>query len=167
MGKHIESPFQRTTEGMPLNPIELVHSDICKATSSLVGANYFLILFDDYSRFLWDYTIKSNDKAFGKFREFKLLLRLNANRRLRVSPWMGKASILVMSYDSFSELMPFLGKILFLIVLRKMVWLSLRIGPLASLKGRYITCPSYSLQDSLTRLRHFRVIISMTPPLTR
>jgi hypothetical protein len=41
------------------------------ATPSIGGAKYFLTFIDDFSRFLWVYTIKSKDKVFGKFREFK------------------------------------------------------------------------------------------------
>jgi hypothetical protein len=52
------------------------------ATRFLWGAKYFLI-FDDFFCFLWIYTIESNDKVFGKFKEFKSLVENLSKKNIK------------------------------------------------------------------------------------
>ncbi|KAD4179568.1 hypothetical protein E3N88_28159 [Mikania micrantha] len=54
-------------------PLELIHADLCgpiaPCTSS--GNRYFLLLVDDFSRFMWVYIIRSKDQAYEAFCKFK------------------------------------------------------------------------------------------------
>jgi hypothetical protein len=89
--------------------------------TSLVGAKYFLTFIDDYSQFLWVYTIKSKDEVFANFRNLKLLPKLNVIRRSSVLGLMEEVNILVMLSNSFSAFTTSLGCGLFPILSSKKV----------------------------------------------
>jgi transposase InsO family protein len=85
-------------------PLALIHSDICgpMATSSIGGAKYFLTFIDDFSHFLWVYTIKSKDEVFGKFlRNSNLLWKIKATRRSSVSRTDGGGEYISNAFQSF------------------------------------------------------------------
>jgi GAG-pre-integrase domain len=52
IGKHPRSSFPKVTEYRAMNPLELVHTDICGPIQpSLIGENrYFITFIDDFSR---------------------------------------------------------------------------------------------------------------------
>lgn len=54
-------------------PLELVHADLCGpiTPSTLAGNNYFMLIVDDYTRWMWVYMIKSKDEAQSVFMKFK------------------------------------------------------------------------------------------------
>ena len=43
-------------------------------TASLSGGHYFLTFIDDYTRYVWVYTLKNKSKVFEKFIEWKALV---------------------------------------------------------------------------------------------
>ena len=53
-GKHRRSPFPLQIERMSLQPLELVHTDVCGKLSvkSLSGAEYFVTFIDDKTRYV-------------------------------------------------------------------------------------------------------------------
>jgi hypothetical protein len=73
IGKHHQESFPKDKAMRASQPLVLVHSDMCgpMVTSSIGVAKSFLTFIDDFSCFLWIYTIKSKDEVFGKFQEFK------------------------------------------------------------------------------------------------
>ncbi|KAD3067463.1 hypothetical protein E3N88_35343 [Mikania micrantha] len=72
-GKHRRSPFPAHSTHRAEKPLELIHPDLCgpiaPCTSS--GNRYFLLLVDDFSRFMWVYIIRSKDQAYKAFCKFK------------------------------------------------------------------------------------------------
>ncbi|KAH9687838.1 hypothetical protein KPL70_014918 [Citrus sinensis] len=52
-------------------------------TASLGGARYFLSLIDDFSRMVWVFSLKSKDKVFDQFKNWKILVETQTNRKVR------------------------------------------------------------------------------------
>jgi hypothetical protein len=52
-------------------------------TTPLGGSKYFLTFIDDFSCFLWIYTIQSKDEVFGKFKEFKSLVENQSEKKIK------------------------------------------------------------------------------------
>ncbi|KAJ9544829.1 hypothetical protein OSB04_024536 [Centaurea solstitialis] len=50
------------------------NTDLCGpiTPSTVAGSRYFMLLVDDYSRYMWVYMIKSKDEAFVTFKRFKV-----------------------------------------------------------------------------------------------
>jgi transposase InsO family protein len=48
-----------------------------------LGAKYFLTFIDDFSRFLWIYTIQSKDEVCGKLKEFKSLVENQSKKGIK------------------------------------------------------------------------------------
>ena len=59
-GKHHRSQFPTTGCKRSEEPLGLVHSDVCGKMNaqSLGGAEYFLTLIDDKTRYAWMYVLK-------------------------------------------------------------------------------------------------------------
>ncbi|KAD6454988.1 hypothetical protein E3N88_09694 [Mikania micrantha] len=74
-GKHRRSPFLAHSTHQAEKPLELIHADLCgpiTPCTSLGNRNkYFLLLVDDFSRFMWVYIIRSKDQAYEAFCKFK------------------------------------------------------------------------------------------------
>ena len=72
-GKHKRSQFPPHSERMTSEPLELIHSDVCGklSTKSLGGAEYFVTLIDDKTRYVWVYVIKKKSDVFRVFSEWK------------------------------------------------------------------------------------------------
>ena len=87
-GKHHRTPFgcstTKTTEAL-----ELVHSDVCgkMQMKSLGGAEYFLTLTDDKTRYTWVYMLKTKDQVFDCFRQWKALAEKQSKRKLKMLRW--------------------------------------------------------------------------------
>ncbi|KAF8672420.1 hypothetical protein HU200_049631 [Digitaria exilis] len=54
-GKHRQAPFPRQAQGRSTEVLQLLHGDICGPISPPTpsGNRYFLLLVDDYSRYMW------------------------------------------------------------------------------------------------------------------
>ena len=72
-GKHKRSQFPPHSERMTSEPLELIHSDVCGklSTKSLGGAEYFVTLTDDKTRYVCVYVIKKKSDVFRVFSEWK------------------------------------------------------------------------------------------------
>ncbi|GJR28667.1 retrotransposon protein, putative, ty1-copia subclass [Tanacetum coccineum] len=68
---------RHSTQGV----IDYVHSNLCgpSQVESLGGKSYFLSIVDDYSKRVWVYVLRFKHEAFGKFKEWKQLVK---NRRM-------------------------------------------------------------------------------------
>lgn len=66
IGKMHRTPFPRSSTYRAEQALELVHGDLCGpitlATTS--GNKYFLLIIDDYNRYMWMEVLKSKDEAF-------------------------------------------------------------------------------------------------------
>ena len=67
-------------------PLELVHSDLCgeMGQKSLGGAEYFLTLLDDKTRYTWVYPLKTKDQAFDCFKEWQAEVENRTGRRVKI-----------------------------------------------------------------------------------
>ena len=84
-GKLHDSQFSTTGGKRSEEPLGLVHSDVCGkiSTPSLGRGLYFLTFIDDNSRYVWIYILKSNDKVFEKFVEWKALVENSSGQKLK------------------------------------------------------------------------------------
>eukprot|EP00253_Pinus_taeda_P032579 PITA_32579 len=66
------------------SPMALI--DICEpmSTKALSGAEYFVTFIDDYSRKTWIYFLKTKDEVFGRFKEFKVLVKNLTGKKIKV-----------------------------------------------------------------------------------
>jgi hypothetical protein len=73
LGKNIKKPFPRRNNRYK-EILDLIHSDVCGPMpfKSLGGSLCYVIFIDEYSRKTWLYLLKSKDKVFNKFSEFKV-----------------------------------------------------------------------------------------------
>jgi hypothetical protein len=67
------------------NPFDLVHTDLCGQIRPCTpsGKNYFLLIVDDYSRFMWLELMETKDEAFKFFKCVKALAETKSWKRLR------------------------------------------------------------------------------------
>uniref|UniRef100_A0A251VAV7 Putative zinc finger, CCHC-type n=1 Tax=Helianthus annuus TaxID=4232 RepID=A0A251VAV7_HELAN len=74
VAKQTRQSFPLEAQWRASKPLELVHADLCgPITPQTIGGNkYFLLLVDDYCRFMWVYLLKSKDEALPKFKIFKV-----------------------------------------------------------------------------------------------
>lgn len=68
LGKH-RKPFPQATTYRARRPLELVHIDLCGLIepATFGGKRYFLLIVDDFSRFIWVKLLRSNHEAFQHF----------------------------------------------------------------------------------------------------
>lgn len=85
-GKQRRTPFPSEAQFRAKRALELVHGDLCgpvtPATPS--GNNYFLLLVDDYSRYMWLAAIPSKDRAAAAIRSIQAQAEGEGSVKLRV-----------------------------------------------------------------------------------
>ena len=66
-------------------PLEIVYFDMCgpMRITSMGGARYFMTFIDDFSRIMWLYVLKSKGKCFEKFKEFKALVEMQSEHKIK------------------------------------------------------------------------------------
>lgn len=86
IGKLHRSPFPQKAIFRAKEPLELIHGDLCGPISppTYGGNKYFMLLVDDFSRFMWVYMLKSKDEALPVFKKFKLRIETEKERKLKV-----------------------------------------------------------------------------------
>lgn len=76
MAKQARKSFPAQTWYRATRTLELIHGDLCgpmtPATPS--GKKYFLLLVDDYSRYMWVYMLREKGEAFDAFKRFRTLV---------------------------------------------------------------------------------------------
>ena len=84
-GKHHRRHFPTIGGKRSVEPLGLVHSDVCGkiSTESLSGAEYFLTFIDDTTRYVWVYVLKRKDQVFERFLEWKALVEKSTGRKLK------------------------------------------------------------------------------------
>ena len=72
-GKQSRKSFLKESFSQALQPLGLVHANICGPLKpSSYGKNkYFLLFIDDYTRQTWVYFLKEKSEAFEVFKKFK------------------------------------------------------------------------------------------------
>jgi hypothetical protein len=71
LGKMHRKPFPRASSYRAESMLELAHGDLCGPISPATagGGKYFLLVVDNYSRYMWLEILKSKDEAFRFLRK--------------------------------------------------------------------------------------------------
>uniref|UniRef100_A0ACD5TXY1 Uncharacterized protein n=1 Tax=Avena sativa TaxID=4498 RepID=A0ACD5TXY1_AVESA len=87
IAKMHRTPFPRASSYRAEQGLELVHGDLCGPISPATpsGNRYFLLIVDDYSRFMWVEMLRTKDEAFRLFRKIKALAESERQVKLRAS----------------------------------------------------------------------------------
>ena len=69
-----------------LELLELVHGDLCGPITLATngGRRYFLLLMDDYSRYMWLQLLTSKDKVAAAIKKFKTRAEAESGKKLHV-----------------------------------------------------------------------------------
>ena len=84
-GKQRRTSFPQQSTYRASDRLELVHVDLCGpiAPAKPGGRRYFLLLVDNYSRFMWATLLTSKDEATGALARFQAAAEAESGRRLR------------------------------------------------------------------------------------
>ena len=84
-GKSHRLPFEQSAEKRAEQPLDLVHSDVCRkvGTRSLSGCEYFVTFIDDHTRHVWVYILKHKSEVFQRFQEWKALVETASGRKIK------------------------------------------------------------------------------------
>jgi transposase InsO family protein len=85
VGKQRRAPFPREGQYRASKVLELVHGDLCEpiTPATTTGDNYFLLIIDDFSRYLWVVLLKRKDQALQAFRIMKMAAEVEAEAKLK------------------------------------------------------------------------------------
>jgi transposase InsO family protein len=84
--KQRRKPFPTQAKGRAEGLIDLVHDDLCGPISPMTpsGKQYFLLLVDDCSRYMWLHLLAAKNDAAATIQSYKALVETETGRRLRV-----------------------------------------------------------------------------------
>ena len=73
LGKQHKAPFPAASSYRAEKGLELVHADLCGKIEPPTpgGSSYFLLIVDDFSRFMWVEVLKSKDEALSYIKKVK------------------------------------------------------------------------------------------------
>ncbi|KAI3435142.1 RRM domain-containing protein [Psidium guajava] len=85
IAKQVRLPFSTAANYRAEEPLELLHVDLCEPISppTISGNNYFMLIVDDNTRWMWVYMIKTKDQAYVTFKNFKQLVENTSRRRVK------------------------------------------------------------------------------------
>jgi hypothetical protein len=85
LGKQHRVPFPRTSSFRADRGLELVHADLCGQISPQTsgGCSYFLLVVDDFSRYMWVEFLKTKDQALEFFKKIKLRAETDHGGKLK------------------------------------------------------------------------------------
>lgn len=85
LGKHHRAPFPRASAFRAERGFELVHGDLCGpiTPTTTTGKRYFLLIVDDYSRYMWVEMLRSKDEAFKCFKKIKAAVENELDVKLK------------------------------------------------------------------------------------
>ena len=69
-----------------MDALELFHGDLCGPITPATngGRRYFLLLVDDYGRYMWLQLLTSKDEAVEAIKKFKTCAEAESGKKLRV-----------------------------------------------------------------------------------
>ena len=84
-GKQNREGFPQRTATRASTPLELIHLDLCGPfpIPSLGGSQYFMVIVDDYSRFIWVRFLRKKSEAFEKFKVLKTMIKLQLGQYIQ------------------------------------------------------------------------------------
>ena len=85
LGKQHRFPFPQVANYRAEKPLDLVHADLCGKIkpSTAGGKNYFLLIVDDHSRYMWIELLTTKDEAFRCFKKIQALAETERECKLR------------------------------------------------------------------------------------
>jgi transposase InsO family protein len=85
VGKQHRASFPAVSSFRATGPLELLHGDLCGPISQATnaGKKYFLLLVDDFSRFMWIVLIRTKDEAFEAFLKVKAATEMELQLQVR------------------------------------------------------------------------------------
>lgn len=80
------SPFPTQAKYRAEHALDLVHGDICGPISPATpgGKKYFLLLVDDYSRFMWLMLLAAKSDTPAAIKRFQVAVELESGRKLKI-----------------------------------------------------------------------------------
>jgi hypothetical protein len=86
IGKQRGAPFSREGQYRASKVLELIHGDLCGpiTPATTAGNKYFLLIVDDFSRYMWVVLLKRKDQALQAFRIMKMAAEVEAEAKLAV-----------------------------------------------------------------------------------
>jgi transposase InsO family protein len=84
VGKHRRTPFPRRALTHSTEPLKLLHGDLCSPITPPTpsGNRYFLLLVDDYSRYMWIALLPSKDTAAAAIKRVQAAAELKTGKKL-------------------------------------------------------------------------------------
>ena len=83
-GKHERSPFLSSVFRAQ-KPLELVHMDLCGPIKPSIqgGKSYFLLIVDDFTRYMWISLLTCKAEALNRFNKFKVMAEEETETKLK------------------------------------------------------------------------------------
>ena len=79
LGKHTRLPFS-DSQHISYFPFQLIHCDIWTSpVPSVSGLQYYLVILDDYSHFVWTFPLRATSDALLKIQNFQTFIRCHYN----------------------------------------------------------------------------------------
>ncbi|KAH7845363.1 hypothetical protein Vadar_001167 [Vaccinium darrowii] len=84
-GKQRRAPFPQEAKHWATGRLDLVHGDLCGPVTPAThgGRSYFLLLVNDFSRYIWLVLLSSKDEAVGAIMKFQSGVEVETGRKLR------------------------------------------------------------------------------------
>jgi hypothetical protein len=84
-GKHCRSPFQEQAQRRAAGILDLVHSDLCSPITPTTSSSnqYFLLLVDDLSRYMWLVLLPSKDQVTATIKNFQAVVEVETGHKLK------------------------------------------------------------------------------------
>ena len=85
IGKQIRAPFPREAIFRASKVLELVHGDLCGpiTPATPTGNKYFLLVVDDFRRYMWIVLIETKDQALDAFKKIRVVAEVEAEAKLK------------------------------------------------------------------------------------
>ncbi|XP_042465817.1 uncharacterized protein LOC122048290 [Zingiber officinale] len=85
IAKHARSPFPCQANCRAEKTLELLHANICGPIllCTLVGNKYFLLIVDDFTRWVWVFILATKNDAFRAFKKFKFLMEKKTEYKIK------------------------------------------------------------------------------------
>ena len=84
-GKQRRAPFPQAAKYRATKQLELVHADLCGPITPATpgGKHYFLLMVDDYSRYMWLVLLSTKDEAEAAIQRVKAAVEVQSGCVLR------------------------------------------------------------------------------------
>ncbi|KAL4383663.1 hypothetical protein GQ457_15G023980 [Hibiscus cannabinus] len=105
IAKHARSPFPNQANFKTEKPVELIHANICEPLSpdTLAGNKYFMLIVDDFTRWMWVCVLAANSYSFQAFKKFKSLVENKTEYKIGTLQTDQGGEFLFIEFTQFCE----------------------------------------------------------------